>query len=228
MEDALTSHPYFNEVCIFSPYLLYLYYMLYRLDKDYAMVEMKYHAFEEYKVDVDNLIAPIARHVLEKEANRNGQGNMKMIAIVKLAPTDVLKKPVQHETLSKEELAKQLILEAYENDFKDDRNVSTLKFIHEMNPTHDKYKYNLDDQEREEKGGKVTHAMNSIYRSWMSRWKDVINTKREYHSFIGYNPFEMEAISIRSGFSYENDLRMANAWLKREQIYSKLLQRQLH
>ncbi|KAF0979580.1 hypothetical protein FDP41_001248 [Naegleria fowleri] len=232
LEDALTSHPYFNEVCIFSPHLLRLYYLLYLIDRDYATMDLRYHPFEELKLDVEKHVTPIAKHVMEKDIMRVGQGSMKMIAIVKLSPKDVLRnvQPGQQESLTQEQMAQQILLEAYsDKDFRDDRDVSMVKFIHEMNPSsHANYRYQLDEEDVGDKAGKITNTLNAIYRSWYAKWRDVINKNRDYQSFKSYDFRELETIKINSGFTYDNGLRCANSWIKRDYVYTKLLQRQLH
>lgn len=192
----------------------------------------RYHPFEELKLDVEKHVTPIAKHVMEKDIMRVGQGSMKMIAIVKLSPKDVLRnvQPGQQESLTQEQMAQQILLEAYsDKDFRDDRDVSMVKFIHEMNPSsHANYRYQLDEEDVGDKAGKITNTLNAIYRSWYAKWRDVINKNRDYQSFKSYDFRELETIKINSGFTYDNGLRCANSWIKRDYVYTKLLQRQLH
>ena len=113
-------------------------------------------------------------------------------------------------------------------------NNSMVKFIHELSPqTSHHYKHKLDDNSGGEligkgSGGKISGTLNAIYSSWFAKYREVIQKNRDYHSLNNYNSKQLETIRIHSGFTYDNGLRSANSWIKRDYVYGKLLQRQLH
>ncbi|KAL9653549.1 hypothetical protein ABK040_000469 [Willaertia magna] len=270
LEDIITSHPYFNEVCIFCPHLMYYYYMIYRIDRDYALMDMKFHAFNQLGFNVDTQGVPLIQFFNEKVYNSGNDNNpLKMIAIVKLASKDVLKKNVGN--ISEESLSNKLTSTTLEEQTSNSaisgsnsstinttttNELSMLSFISQMqsnlsnNPNtipsaptsssstttlsttatqhHHHTKYEALDLSSEESKKYLT-LLNTIYKNWLEKWKNTINEKPYYRSvFNNYSKIELDIVKTKHGFSFGNDLRYANGWIKREEAYVHLLQHGIH
>ncbi|EFC39502.1 Hypothetical protein NAEGRDRAFT_72760 [Naegleria gruberi] len=231
LEDEITSHSYFNEVCIFSPHLLYLQYLLFLLDRDYAAMDLRFHAFNELNLNIDTHVKPLINHILHSIYD-NSDSKLSMVAIVNLASPDIIKRPITSSSvhgITQESQAQQLLEEAYAHDFKDRQDVGMIKFIHEMhfnNPITTSTSMSnrtLSKVDNE----KVQSSLNTIYAKWFKKWGEIIKTKPEYSSLNYYNTRQIETIQIKSGFTYDNLLRCANGWLKREYVYARLLKKEL-